>query len=157
MESLRNVLIGVCFGWLVAGVVNMLAPDGGIGRTLRLTLSVFTLVVLILPFAQQVSSVPTLTFSVDSFVAQPQEELVETMKKSAEEEVKALVALVGKQQNVSVEITNIDVMYREQKIWISAVDLRVQGTPLQANAVKNELERYIDGTITVAYTKENRE
>jgi hypothetical protein len=101
--------------------------------------------------------VPALSFSVDSFVAQPQEELVETMKKSAEEEVKALVTLVGKQQNVSVEITNIDAVYREQKIWISAVDLRVQGTPLQANAVKNELERYIDGTITVAYTKENRE
>jgi hypothetical protein len=156
MESLKYVMLSLCLGWLVAGVVNMLAPGGGIGRTVRLTLSVFTLAVLVIPFSQTYDISELLNFETQSLPTQTSGVSSELMEQAAKDEVEAVVSQIAENEGVSVFVEDVQTRFSDGKIWISSLTLTVEGNSRQATAVTDSIKQQMDTNVTVYRTEEDK-
>ncbi len=149
MEYLKNWAVYVAVVCAVCAVTGVLTPQGGIQRSVKFVVSVFTVIAFVLPLKSIEFSVPEYTSGIDGYIEsyeladEVQEQVKNSLKTQIEGEIAAFLNTNGIENYKIQTVVNIDAL---NNISIDRIKILL---PVEYITLKGIIKDYIISKFTV--------
>ncbi len=150
METIKQLVLCVCMVSIIVGVVRWIVPEGGLGKTARLMVSLSMLMVFLTPFTQGYRLTDLFDVSYETFEPYHSPSVVtKQMEQAAAEEINQLVKSIAEQVGIEASVLQVKTEMHEQLVYITEITVAVKGTVNQGQRLKEMILKEADTEVHV--------